>query len=188
MTINCHPKPPIQVNGKAINHVDNFRYFGSMKSFSGSDLKRRRALAWTAFWKFDHLWSSRIFIYQCYCAMLNIKRIVKVPTFTTFNISETVTLDERARNRPLNSLDIFGHTWWWARQGLLQCMFQTIKKGNKEGKEPCSQNKSTVFWEIQMASESLSAVRNSSKVLWLEETSRCCTAAQPNDDDELPLI
>ena len=39
MTINCDPQPT----------VTNFKYFGSMMASSASDLKRRKALAWTAF-------------------------------------------------------------------------------------------------------------------------------------------
>ena len=46
MTINCRPQPPLQVYGNSINHFD-FRYLGS----STSDLKRRKGLAWAAFWK-----------------------------------------------------------------------------------------------------------------------------------------
>ena len=49
MTINCQPQPPLQVYGNPINHVTNFRYLGSMMGSSASDLKRRKALAWTAF-------------------------------------------------------------------------------------------------------------------------------------------
>ena len=56
MTINCHPNPPLQVYGSAIKHVSDFRYLGSMMKSSDSDLKRRRALAWTAFWNLEHLW------------------------------------------------------------------------------------------------------------------------------------
>ena len=58
MTINCQPQPPLQVYGNPINHVTNFRYLGSMMGSSASDLKRRKALAWTAFWKLEHLWKS----------------------------------------------------------------------------------------------------------------------------------
>ena len=50
MTINCHPQPPLQVYGTSINHVTDFKYLGSMMASSASDLKRRKALAWTAFW------------------------------------------------------------------------------------------------------------------------------------------
>ena len=58
MTFNCQPQPSLQVYGNPINHVTNFRYLGSMMGSSASDLKRRKALAWTAFWKLEHLWKS----------------------------------------------------------------------------------------------------------------------------------
>ena len=56
MTINCHPQPPLQVYGNNINHVSDFRHLGSMMASSTSDLKRRKGLAWTAFWKLQRLW------------------------------------------------------------------------------------------------------------------------------------
>ena len=49
------PQPPLQVYGNPINHVTNFRYLGSMMGSSASDLKRRKALAWTAFLKLERL-------------------------------------------------------------------------------------------------------------------------------------
>ena len=58
MTINCNPQPALQVYGNPINHVTNFRYLGSMMASSTSDLNRRKALAWTAFWKLEHLLRS----------------------------------------------------------------------------------------------------------------------------------
>ncbi len=59
MTINCNQQlPPLQVYGETINHVANFKYLGSMMASSTSDLLRRKALAWVAFWKLEHLWRS----------------------------------------------------------------------------------------------------------------------------------
>ena len=55
MIINCHPQPLLQVYGIPINHVSDFKYLSSMMASSASDLKRRKALAWTAFWKLEHL-------------------------------------------------------------------------------------------------------------------------------------
>ena len=57
-TIHCHLHPTLQVYGTPINHVTDFKYLGSMMAFSASDLKRRKALAWTAFWKLERLWKS----------------------------------------------------------------------------------------------------------------------------------
>ena len=36
----------------------DFKYLGSMMASSSSDLKKRRALAWAAFWKLERLWRS----------------------------------------------------------------------------------------------------------------------------------
>ncbi|XP_078617621.1 uncharacterized protein LOC144885572 [Branchiostoma floridae x Branchiostoma japonicum] len=58
MTINCSPQPPLEVYGQPIKNVTNFRYLGSMMASSKNDLTRRRALAWTAFWKLQKIWSS----------------------------------------------------------------------------------------------------------------------------------
>ena len=58
MTIHFHPQPPLQVCGTPINHVTDFKYLGSMMASSASDLKRRKALAWTAFRKLERLWKS----------------------------------------------------------------------------------------------------------------------------------
>ena len=58
MTANCHPQPPLQVYGEAIKHVTDFKYLGSQMASSASDFKRRKALAWGAFWKLERLWRS----------------------------------------------------------------------------------------------------------------------------------
>ena len=60
MTINCHPQPQLymEVYGTSINHMTDFKYLGSMMASSASNLKRRKALAWTAFWKLERLWKS----------------------------------------------------------------------------------------------------------------------------------
>ena len=58
MTANCHPQPPLQVYGEAIKHVTDFKYLGSLMASSASDFKRRKALAWGAFWKLERLWRS----------------------------------------------------------------------------------------------------------------------------------
>ena len=58
MTFNCSPQPPLHVYGEPIKHVTNFKYLGSMMASSTSDLARRKALAWTAFWKLERLWRN----------------------------------------------------------------------------------------------------------------------------------
>ena len=59
MTVNCNPQPPLQVYGESINHVPDFKYLGSLMASSHKDLLRRKALAWTAFWKLERLWRSQ---------------------------------------------------------------------------------------------------------------------------------
>ena len=58
MTVNCNPQPALQVYEDPINHVSDFRYLGSMVASGSSDLKRRKSLAWCAFWKLEQLWKS----------------------------------------------------------------------------------------------------------------------------------
>ena len=58
MTVNCNPQSALQVYGDPINHVSDFRYLGSMVACGSSDLKRRKSLAWCAFWKLEQLWKS----------------------------------------------------------------------------------------------------------------------------------
>ena len=58
MTVNCNRQPALQVYGDPINHVSDFRYLGSMVASGSSDLKRRKSLAWCAFWKLEQLWKS----------------------------------------------------------------------------------------------------------------------------------
>jgi exonuclease III len=60
MTANCHPHPTLTVYGEPIKHVTDFKYLGSKMASTASDLKRRKALAWCAFWKLEHLWKSSL--------------------------------------------------------------------------------------------------------------------------------
>jgi len=38
---------------------DNVRYLGSMAASSLDDIKRRRGIAWSNFWKLEHIWRSQ---------------------------------------------------------------------------------------------------------------------------------
>ena len=58
MTANCNAQPALEVYGSTINHVTDFKYLGSKMGSSVGDLKRRKALAWAAFWKLERLWRS----------------------------------------------------------------------------------------------------------------------------------
>ncbi|KAI8507856.1 hypothetical protein Bbelb_140960 [Branchiostoma belcheri] len=58
MCYNTGPGQSLQVYGEPIKQVQDFRYLGSMVASSSNDLKKRRALAWVAFWKLEHLWRS----------------------------------------------------------------------------------------------------------------------------------
>ena len=49
---------PLKVYGESIKQVQDFKYLGFMMASSSNDLKRRKALAWTAFWKLEHPWRS----------------------------------------------------------------------------------------------------------------------------------
>ena len=58
MTVNCNPQPSLEVYGQQISHVSDFKYLGSMMASSISDLNRRKALAWAAFWKLEKIWRN----------------------------------------------------------------------------------------------------------------------------------
>ncbi|XP_035665218.1 uncharacterized protein LOC118408508 [Branchiostoma floridae] len=100
MTINCSPQPPLEVYGQPIKNVTNFRYLGSMMASSKNDLTRRRALAWTAFWKLQKIWSSTslptstkiklfnvtcvpVLLYGCECWVLSSDMENKINSFAT---------------------------------------------------------------------------------------------------------
>ena len=59
MTRHCDASIPLKVYGEPIQHVTDFKYLGSMMDSSGADLKRRKALAWSAFWKLEKLWRNQ---------------------------------------------------------------------------------------------------------------------------------
>ena len=49
---------PIYIGDQQIEPVDDFRYLGSMIASPVKDLKRRRGLAWTVFWRLESVWRS----------------------------------------------------------------------------------------------------------------------------------
>ena len=99
-SVNCNPQPALQVYGDPINHVSDFRYLGSMEASGSSDLKRRKSLAWCAFWKLEQLWKSphisittkvklfnttcvTILLYGCESWMISQDMENKINTFAT---------------------------------------------------------------------------------------------------------
>ncbi|XP_038064918.1 uncharacterized protein LOC119735291 [Patiria miniata] len=58
ITSHCEPSPSLHVHGSPFKHVTDFKYLGSMVASSATDLERRKALAWTTFWKLEQLWRS----------------------------------------------------------------------------------------------------------------------------------
>ena len=56
MTAGCSPRPSLRVCGGDIGHVSDFECLGSQVASSTCDFKRRKSLAWGAFWKLEHLW------------------------------------------------------------------------------------------------------------------------------------
>ena len=48
---DCKLSPPPNTSSESINHVTDFRYLGSKMVSAASDFKRRKALAWSAYWK-----------------------------------------------------------------------------------------------------------------------------------------
>ena len=80
-TVNCNPQLALQVYGDPINHVSDFRYLRSMVASGSSDLKKRKSLAWCAFWKLEQLWKSS-----------HIPIATKVKLFNTTCVTVTIPL------------------------------------------------------------------------------------------------
>ena len=49
----------IKLNDQLIEKVDDFKYLGSMIISTDADVKMRKTLAWSAFWKLKTIWFSR---------------------------------------------------------------------------------------------------------------------------------
>ena len=111
MTANCDPQPPLEVYGRPINHVTDFKYLGSMMGCSAADLKRRKALAWAAFWKLERLWRNpslpietkiklfettcvTILLYGCEAWVPYRRHIRKLESFHTNCLQRTLWLNE----------------------------------------------------------------------------------------------
>ena len=60
------------LNGAAIKHVSDFKYLGSMMASSENDIRKRRALAWAAFWKLQKIWKAQA-----------VPRVLKLKIFQT---------------------------------------------------------------------------------------------------------
>ena len=58
VTVGCDPRPALQVCGDPVGHVSDFGYLGSVVASGSGDLRRRKSLAWCAFWKLEQLWES----------------------------------------------------------------------------------------------------------------------------------
>ena len=83
----------------SINHVTGFKYLGSKMAAAAGDLKRHKALAWSAFWKRERLLKGSqltisakvklfytcvtIFLYGCESWVLSLDRENKINTFAT---------------------------------------------------------------------------------------------------------
>ena len=123
MTINCHPQPLLQVYGNLIKHVTDFKYLGSMMGSSASDMKRRRALAWTAFWKLERLWRNNtipvatkvklfnttcvtVLLYGCESWIMSEDMINKINSFGTscYRIMLNIKRTDRVPNATIYSL------------------------------------------------------------------------------------
>ena len=62
----------ITFNGEELKRVEYFHYLESIIASSESDIKRRRTVAWVAFWKLSKIWNSNRFPTQL---KLNVLRI-----------------------------------------------------------------------------------------------------------------
>ena len=103
MAANCNPQPSLLVYGDPINHVTtDFKYLGSKTISAANDLKRRKALAWSAFLETGktvewfptiHLCESGVilhhlcdifFLFSCESWVLSLDMKSKINDFATF--------------------------------------------------------------------------------------------------------
>ena len=143
---------------------------------SARDLKRRKALAWTAFWKLERLWKSsfipistkvKLFNTTCITVLLYagceswvISKDMenKINSFgtpwlsTIYILTETAPLIEKESGfGNCGSLLMCFACLKMSLSENLQCMFLLIGKGNPEDSEPCSPTIFIVLWEILIA-------------------------------------
>jgi hypothetical protein len=60
MAFNQPPEDQVLVlNGRPLKQVSDFQYLGSKMSSSANDFKRRKGLAWSAFWDMGKIWRAR---------------------------------------------------------------------------------------------------------------------------------
>jgi hypothetical protein len=59
MALNCPGNDKLSAGSDLLKQVNDFRYLGSMVASSLSDFKRRKALAWSAFWSLEKIWRSQ---------------------------------------------------------------------------------------------------------------------------------
>ena len=65
MTANCNRHHSLQVYGESIKNVTDFKYLGSKMASAAIYLKRRKVLAWSAFYELKILWKGSQLIHLC---------------------------------------------------------------------------------------------------------------------------
>ena len=60
--MNLADKQTIKLNGKDLETVDDFKYLGSYIISTNKDLKFRKSLAWSAFWRMKKIWYNKTYI------------------------------------------------------------------------------------------------------------------------------
>ena len=56
--LNCEPTSLVVMDGEVVQ-VEDFCYLGSMISSPLQDLRLRRGMAWSVFWKLETVWHSQ---------------------------------------------------------------------------------------------------------------------------------
>ena len=112
VTANCNPSlhfKSLQVYGDPINHVSGFKYLGFKMASAASDLKRRKALAWSAFWKLEGLRKgSQLSI----SAKMKLCYTICVTIFLYDCESQVLPLDmESTENKRVCHLLLQDHAW-----------------------------------------------------------------------------
>lgn len=109
MAYNCNTSDKVQLDGKPLNQVDDFKYLGSMMKSSYSDFNVRRGQAYSAFNQLNKIWRSR-------CITLRLKtRILDASVMSILLYGcETWVVDNQLENK----INLFGLDCYRAVLGL----------------------------------------------------------------------
>ena len=97
----------MRVEDQSMDCVNDFCYLGSMMTSSLDDLKRRRGIAWSNFWKLEHIWQSqsvspqssdRLLLWQWHLATPDYDLLINSVATSAYRIMTRVKRLDKVRN------------------------------------------------------------------------------------------